>query len=302
MRSTGWWLSMTVALFCSASPASAVTRLDAVGNAGNACDTQSQGCFGCGRLQLQHRHLRGHERAVRRVPEREGGLDPLGLYNTNMGSGFGGITRSGSLGQLHLQRDRRPRGHAGELRVVLRRAALRELAEQRPGQRRHGDRRLHAARRHGDAEQRHDRDAQRRAPRSSSPARTSGTRRRTTTRSGSPRPTTSTTRRAPTRRRRARAPTATPNRANCDSAVGDLTTSGSYTGSASPYGTFDQGGNVLEWNEAIISGSDRGIRGGAFDIIPVDLAASARGSDDPAIEHVGVGFRVASSPSPRDAR
>ena len=35
-----------------------------------------------------------------------------------------------------------------------------------------------------------------------------------------------------------------PNRANCDDAVGDLTIVGSYTGSASPYGTFDQGGNV----------------------------------------------------------
>ena len=47
-------------------------------------------------------------------------------------------------------------------------------------------------------------------------------------------------------------PTATPNRGNCNGAVGDLTDVGSYTGSASPYGTFDQGGNVFEWNEAIV--------------------------------------------------
>ena len=46
--------------------------------------------------------------------------------------------------------------------------------------------------------------------------------------------------------------------------VGDLTDAGSYTGSASPVGTFDQGGNVFEWNEAIISGSSRGVRGGSF--------------------------------------
>ncbi len=32
----------------------------------------------------------------------------------------------------------------------------------------------------------------------------------------------------------------------------------------SPYGTFDQGGNVGEWNEAHF-GSYRGVRGGSFD-------------------------------------
>jgi hypothetical protein len=32
---------------------------------------------------------------------------------------------------------------------------------------------------------------------------------------------------------------------------------------SSPYGTFDQGGNVFEWNEAI-SGSSRGLPGGSF--------------------------------------
>jgi formylglycine-generating enzyme required for sulfatase activity len=49
------------------------------------------------------------------------------------------------------------------------------------------------------------------------------------------------------------APSATPNTANCQGAVANLTIKGSYTGSASPYGTFDQGGNVSEWNEAIIN-------------------------------------------------
>jgi formylglycine-generating enzyme required for sulfatase activity len=90
------------------------------------------------------------------------------------------------------------------------------------------------------------------------------------------------------------APGATANTANCGNVVGDLTDVGSYTGSASPYGTFDQGGNVFEWNEAIISGSFRGLRGGSFFFSPFDLAASVRSGSDPAFEDLIVGFRVAS--------
>jgi formylglycine-generating enzyme len=94
------------------------------------------------------------------------------------------------------------------------------------------------------------------------------------------------------------APGATANTANCGQAVGDLTDVGSYTGSASPYGTFDQGGNVFEWNEAIISGSRRGIRGGSFSDFADDLAASARLDGGPTLEGSSVGFRVASIPEP----
>ena len=42
---------------------------------------------------------------------------------------------------------------------------------------------------------------------------------------------------------------------------------GSYTGSPSPFGTFDQGGNVSEWNETA-HGPERGVRGGAYDSLP----------------------------------
>ncbi len=94
------------------------------------------------------------------------------------------------------------------------------------------------------------------------------------------------------------APGGAANTANCGFVVGDLTDVGSYTGAASPNGTFvDQGGNVWEWNEAII-GSLRGLRGGAFSFNPVVLAASSRSGSFPTSELGLVGFRVASIPEP----
>jgi formylglycine-generating enzyme required for sulfatase activity len=89
------------------------------------------------------------------------------------------------------------------------------------------------------------------------------------------------------------APTATANRANCDSEVGAVTDAGGYTGSASPYGTFDQGGNVWEWNETT-SGSARGIRGGSWLNVAGRLAASDPIYNGPSFESSDIGFRVAS--------
>jgi len=72
---------------------------------------------------------------------------------------------------------------------------------------------------------------------------------------------------------------------------------GAYTGSDSPYGTFDQGGNILEWNETLI-GSSRGARGGAFAGLEAGLRADYRNSVAPALEGIDVGLRVASIPEP----
>ncbi len=42
---------------------------------------------------------------------------------------------------------------------------------------------------------------------------------------------------------------------------------GEFELSGSPYGTFDQGGNVWEWNETNVISSSRGLRGGSFDLL-----------------------------------
>ena len=88
-------------------------------------------------------------------------------------------------------------------------------------------------------------------------------------------------------------PGATPNTANCDYVAGPVTDVGAYTGSASPYGTFDQGGNVWEWNETPYY-SGRGIRGGDWGTYASYLAASYPDYNAPAGEGGSVGFRVAS--------
>jgi formylglycine-generating enzyme required for sulfatase activity len=87
------------------------------------------------------------------------------------------------------------------------------------------------------------------------------------------------------------------NSANCDNAVGDLTAVGSYTGSASPGGTFDQGGNVFEWNETINGGTARSVRGGAYSFGSNYLDVVSQFGFNPANQYNIVGFRVA-SPNP----
>ena len=72
------------------------------------------------------------------------------------------------------------------------------------------------------------------------------------------------------------------------------TVAGEFQNSDSPYGTFDQGGNVWEWNEAIVyQGTDytpRSLRGGSFS--SYSLQASFRSWDGPSDEHDYIGFRV----------
>jgi formylglycine-generating enzyme required for sulfatase activity len=80
-----------------------------------------------------------------------------------------------------------------------------------------------------------------------------------------------------------------------------LTDAGAFSNSASAYGTFDQGGNVYEWNDAVIGVIDsiRGLRGGSWDGSEVGtLQSSYRIGGVPSAELDYVGFRVASVPEP----
>lgn len=87
------------------------------------------------------------------------------------------------------------------------------------------------------------------------------------------------------------------------SAYSDVGAYGSNSESA--YGTNDQAGNVYEWNDAVVTATKRGLRGGNFSSgyfgSDVDLDASFRGSYDSSSADFGIGFRVATIPEPTSA-
>lgn len=76
---------------------------------------------------------------------------------------------------------------------------------------------------------------------------------------------------------------------------------GGCENSPGPYGTFDQGGNVWEWNEAVFSGN-RGLRGGGFGSDVSRLAASYRHGRVPTRDYDSfggdIGFRIVEIPEP----
>lgn len=82
------------------------------------------------------------------------------------------------------------------------------------------------------------------------------------------------------------------------------TEAGAHENSSSPYGTLDQGGNVWEWNEAVVLQGTwfarRGLRGGSFGSQGSDQHAANRFDifADPPDEYDGIGFRVTRVPEP----
>lgn len=71
-----------------------------------------------------------------------------------------------------------------------------------------------------------------------------------------------------------------------------LTDVGTYSGSGSYYGTFDQGGNIFEWIDTLIS-PGRGLRGGSWPGSGSFLLSSYRPGVDPATVREDYGFRIA---------
>jgi formylglycine-generating enzyme len=71
------------------------------------------------------------------------------------------------------------------------------------------------------------------------------------------------------------------------------TVAGEFRNSESPYNTFDQGGNISEWNETIRYDSFRGLRGGSF-INTADIYLRSSHGDNTFAnnEDLYIGFRV----------
>jgi hypothetical protein len=81
-----------------------------------------------------------------------------------------------------------------------------------------------------------------------------------------------------------------------------LTDVGAFTASASYYGTFDQTGNIYQWNDLSgAAGTTRGLRGGAWNLAATFVAAtSRRGAVSASTANNDTGFRLV-SPVPEPA-
>jgi len=74
-----------------------------------------------------------------------------------------------------------------------------------------------------------------------------------------------------------------------------LTDVGAFTTSASYYGTFDQTGNVFQWNDLDgVPGASRGLRGGDWFVQASALSSSYRVTFGPSYEDAIIGFRLGS--------
>ena len=88
------------------------------------------------------------------------------------------------------------------------------------------------------------------------------------------------------------------NAAVWDGFTGNVTTVGT-NGGPSFYGTYDQSGNVRQWNDLDgTPGSVRGLRGGSWPYNADGVSSSYRGSSYPSGEDYYVGFRLTSSLNP----
>jgi len=83
--------------------------------------------------------------------------------------------------------------------------------------------------------------------------------------------------------------------------VNHLTPVGAFANSPGPYGTYDMGGDVFQWNEASSANQYRRFRGGTWNLGSNQLASSYRTTSNENLPSYGIyylGFRVASVPEP----
>ena len=70
---------------------------------------------------------------------------------------------------------------------------------------------------------------------------------------------------------------------------------GAYSNSGSFYGTFDQSGNVYQWNDLDGAyGPERGLRGGGWANNAFSISSSSNGSRSTELGNASIGFRLAS--------
>ena len=88
------------------------------------------------------------------------------------------------------------------------------------------------------------------------------------------------------------------NEANCGflGTTPDLTSVGHYSSSIGPNGTFDQGGNVREWSESIFADHCRGNRGGSVTLFGGALETTWRDYSGATVASRDIGIRVAALP------
>ena len=92
-----------LAAFNSFAPAASAVSIDwiTVGDPGNACDVQSQGCFGAVADTYRISKTEATNSQYAEFLNAVAAADPNALYSTNMGSSpFGGITQSGASGSF----------------------------------------------------------------------------------------------------------------------------------------------------------------------------------------------------------
>src|SRR5262249_50907519 len=260
-----------------ASSASAVTMdWTPVGNPGNACDTQLEGCFGAVNYSYSIGTYEVTNAQYAEFLNAKAASDPLGLYNTNMGSGMGGVTQSGVPGSFTYSAI----SGRGDMPVnfVSFYDTLRFANWMNNGQG-SGDTETGSYTLLGGTATPSNGNTVTRNPGATIVLTSENEWYKAAYHNAIGLAATDYFDYAAgwsTRITCAVPPTSGPNRANCDDGSGSrvITTVGSYTGSASPYGTFDQGGNMYEWNEA------RRLRGGAFFTSAFATGASLRESAD----------------------